>query len=97
MGVLAGSDAASLGVAQEVRALAQAGLGPYRALRAATAEAARFLGHGGEFGTIGVGLAADLLLVEHNPLDDLAALDAPAGVAVRGRWLDARQLRRLAR
>ena len=96
VGVLAGSDAASVGVAEEVHALAQAGLGPYRALLAATREAARFLGRGTEFGTISVGLAADLLLVERNPLDDLAALDEPAGVVVRGRWLDARQLRHLA-
>jgi len=97
VGVLAGSDGASISVAQEVRSLAQAGLSPYRALLAATGDAARFLGRSDEFGTIAVGLEADLLLVDANPLEDLRTLEAPAGLAVRGEWLDAGRLRRLAR
>jgi imidazolonepropionase-like amidohydrolase len=97
VGVLAGSDAAPTGLARELAELVEAGLTPYQALLAATAEAARFLEREHDFGTVSVGLAADLLLVERNPLDDLGALDAPAGVVVRGRWLEARRLARLAR
>jgi imidazolonepropionase-like amidohydrolase len=41
-----------------------------------------------EFGTIREGLAADLVLVAANPLEDFAALARPDGVMVRGRWLD---------
>ena len=95
--MLTGTDSASGGVPEEVRALAEAGIGPYAALLAATGDAARFLGRSDEFGTIAVGLAADLLVVERNPLEDLGALDQPVGVVARGRWLEARALRRLSR
>jgi imidazolonepropionase-like amidohydrolase len=95
VGVLAGSDAAPAGLAQELAELVEAGLTPYQALRSATADAARFLGRAHEFGSVAVGLGADLLLVERNPLFELGALDAPSGVVARGRWLDARRLERL--
>jgi imidazolonepropionase-like amidohydrolase len=97
VGVLAGSDAAPAGLAQELRELVESGLTPQQALRAATAEAARFLGRGQEFGRVAVGLAADLVLVERDPLADLSVLQTPSGVVARGRWLDARSLARLAR
>jgi hypothetical protein len=40
-----------------------------------------------EFGTIAVGARADLLLLDRDPLESLSALDRPAGVMARGRWL----------
>jgi imidazolonepropionase-like amidohydrolase len=39
------------------------------------------------FGTIAVGRRADLLLVDADPLADVANLQRIAGVMVRGRWL----------
>jgi imidazolonepropionase-like amidohydrolase len=97
VGVLAGSDSAPAGLAEEVEALAGAGLTPYQALLAATAGPARFLGRADQFGTLAVGLDADLLLLERNPLEDLGALERPAGLLARGQWLDAARLARLAR
>ena len=41
-----------------------------------------------EFGSIAVGLAADLVLLADNPLVDAGAASLPLGVMVRGRWLD---------
>jgi hypothetical protein len=38
---------------------------------------------------------ADLLLFEHNPPGDLAALDGPVGVMVRGQWLPRARLQQL--
>ena len=40
-----------------------------------------------EFGTVSVGRRADLILLEANPLEDIANLQRRAGVMVRGRWL----------
>jgi len=97
VGVLAGSDAAPTGLADELAELVEAGLTPYQALRAATADAAHFLGRAAEFGSVAVGLGADLVVVERDPLRELGALDAPVAVVARGRWLDARRLARLAR
>lgn len=74
-------------LADEVVALERAGLTRFAALAAATRRAAELLGGAGEFGTIAVGKRADLVLLDANPLDDLAALRAPVGVVLRGSWL----------
>jgi len=65
-----------------------AGLRPVEVLRAATRESARALGIGGETGEIAVGLSADFLVVEGNPLEDLSVLRDPEVVVFRGAWLD---------
>jgi imidazolonepropionase-like amidohydrolase len=92
-GLLIGTDAGLPGVVhgaavhEELTAFVDAGLSPYRALRAATSDAARFAGQVGEWGEVSVGARADLLLLTGNPLADVANAARPAGVMVRGRWL----------
>jgi imidazolonepropionase-like amidohydrolase len=39
------------------------------------------------FGQVKVGLDADLILVDANPLEDLTALQQISGVMVRGKWI----------
>jgi hypothetical protein len=70
----------------ELERLVHAGLTPYQALRAATHDAAEALNAEGEFGTVAVGRRADLLLLEHDPLGDVAETRNIAGVMARGRW-----------
>lgn len=81
------------GVRRELRNLVEAGLSPFEALSAATRNAARYLGREEEFGTVEVGRRADILLLEADPLADVAAVERVAGVMARGRWLDAGRLR----
>lgn len=73
---------------RELAALVAAGLTPYQALRAGTANVAAFLGQEKVFGTVAQGMRADLILLDANPLADVGAASRPAGVMVRGRWLD---------
>lgn len=79
---------------EELRNLVGAGFTPYEAIRAGTRDASEFLGGLAEFGTVERGRRADLLMVDANPLDDVANVDRLAGVMVRGRWLPAAGLRR---
>jgi imidazolonepropionase-like amidohydrolase len=79
----------------ELAALVDAGISPIDAIRMATRDAARFAGEEGRWGVVAPGAAANLVLVDANPLDSLAALRAPAGVMVRGTWLDREALDRL--
>jgi len=79
----------------ELEHFVRAGMTPYRALRAATINPAQFLGIGSEAGTVAVGKRADLLLVDANPLEDVANLWKRSGVMVAGRWLPEAELRRL--
>ena len=64
-----------------------AGIDRARILALATLGAAQFLETDGEVGTVEVGRRADLILLDANPLESLAALRNPAGVMVRGAWL----------
>jgi imidazolonepropionase-like amidohydrolase len=72
---------------EELRNLVEAGLSPYEALRAGTSGAAEFLREGAEWGTVSEGRRADLILLEKNPLEDVANAKSALGVMVRGRWL----------
>jgi imidazolonepropionase-like amidohydrolase len=75
---------------EELALLVAAGLSPYDALRASTADAAELLG--GDFGVVAEGKRADLLLVDGNPLDDVANAARRRGVVVRGTWLTETEL-----
>jgi imidazolonepropionase-like amidohydrolase len=77
---------------EELREMVAAGLTPYQALHAATAGAAQSMGAASEFGTIAVGQRADLLLLNANPLENVANVSRRAGVMVRGRWFFEREL-----
>lgn len=90
--LLAGSDSpqhflvAGFALHDELGALVRAGLTPWQALAAATANPARYLGR--DVGAVEIGRRADLLLLDRNPLDDIAATRSIRGVMVRGRYLD---------
>jgi len=70
----------------EIELLVAAGVPRPRVLRAATADAWRYLGRPREAGVVEVGARADLLLVASDPLTSPLPL-VPDGVMVRGRWL----------
>jgi imidazolonepropionase-like amidohydrolase len=73
---------------RELAAMVNAGLTPYEALSTGTSAPAEFLKQKGRYGTITVGADADLVLIQANPLVDIANTHRIAGVMVRGRWLD---------
>jgi len=64
----------------------EAGLTTFQALNAATAEAARYLRREGEFGTLVPGTSADMVLLDANPLVDIANTRLIQGVMIRGEW-----------
>jgi imidazolonepropionase-like amidohydrolase len=64
-----------------------AGLAPAQVLLAATAKAARFLDPQARFGTVEPGKAADLVLVEGDPLQDIRVTRRIVDVFVGGRRL----------
>jgi imidazolonepropionase-like amidohydrolase len=85
--VLAGTDSRPLGrVADEVRALAAAGVPANDALAAASWAARAYLGLPG----LVVGAPADVVVYAEDPRSDLVQLDHPTAVVLRGRLLDRR-------
>ncbi len=71
-----------------------AGLSPVEVLRCATSESAKALGVDDRTGRLLPGLAADVLVVEGDPLEDLAVLERPALVLARGVRVQAQDARR---
>jgi imidazolonepropionase-like amidohydrolase len=99
--ILLGSDAPQLfsvpgfSLQREMEAMVKAGLTPYQVLESGTRNAAIYLNAEKEFGTLEVGKAADLILVNDNPLKDVANVAKRAGVMLRGRWLPESELARM--
>jgi imidazolonepropionase-like amidohydrolase len=66
--------------AQELRRMVEFGMTPMQAIEAATSSAATLLGLENEIGTIEAGKQADLILVNGDPLDDIALLEEPSRI-----------------
>lgn len=73
-----------------------AGITPEQAIHSATAVNAEILGIAGETGTIEEGKAADILLLDANPLENLRAFSQPFAVVSRGRLLERPKLKKFA-
>ncbi|HSK71340.1 MAG TPA: amidohydrolase family protein [Pyrinomonadaceae bacterium] len=80
---------------REMQSLTEAGLSNYAVLEAATRNGAENLGMLKEFGTIEKGKRADLLLLDANPLENIANAKKIAGVMVRGNWLPKENLAKM--
>lgn len=84
-----GTDAGNIGtlpgpsVYREMALMAQAGLSPADVLRSATVNGARLMGQQGEIGLIAPGRRADMVLLDADPLADVANLSRIA-LVVRG-------------
>jgi imidazolonepropionase-like amidohydrolase len=96
--MLAGTDASVPGVVygyslhDELEALAHAGLSNRNVLESATRLSAEFLGMQVKRGTVETGKEADLLLLDADPLVDVANTRRIAAVVVAGRYYSRRRL-----
>lgn len=81
----------------ELRILTENGFTPYEAIKTGTVNAAivvEKMNGNGDFGTIEIGKKADLILVEDNPLEDVANIKNILGVMASGRWYDKTMLQK---
>lgn len=71
---------------RELQWMRRAGMTPYQILVSGTRNVGDYFRSQDRFGTIEKGKRADLILLEANPLDDIANVSKIAGVMVNGRW-----------
>ena len=98
--ILAGTDAGFLnsynypgiGLHQELGLLVRHGLTPLQALQGATINGARFLGQDERYGSLAPGKAADVVLLDADPLADIAATSRIDTVVRQGKVYDRTQL-----
>ena len=94
--ILAGTDAGYLnsfvypgeGLHGELERYVEAGLTPQQALYSATITGPAFLGHSNRYGALAGGKAADILILNSNPLNNIKATREIGGVLLHGKWLD---------
>lgn len=92
--ILAGTDAGDtyvfpgFSIHDELVELVSAGLTPADALQSATINAAVFSGNENEFGSIGVGKVADVILLNADPLADIRNTQRIEGLFFNGQYLD---------
>jgi imidazolonepropionase-like amidohydrolase len=93
--LLAGSDAggfmvpAGFSVADQLISMVyDAGLTPLQSIQSATINAARWLGGSKQFGSVSEGHAADLVVLDRNPLDNISNLKEIRAVVRAGRVYD---------
>lgn len=83
-------------VRRELALQVEVGMTPWEALATATRAVADHSSRNGwipgDFGVVAPGNRADLVLLEANPLEDLAAVGRIAGVFLAGRFLDAAEI-----
>ena len=94
VGILAGCDTMIAGfcVHEELTAMVRGGMTRLAALQTATINPARYLGREQTLGTVAAGRKADLVLLDGNPLLDIANVGRVRAVVVAGRFLDRKAL-----
>jgi imidazolonepropionase-like amidohydrolase len=99
---LAGTDTAAgvhvfpgFSLHQELALFVQAGLTPMQALQTATLNPAKFLDRLADLGTVEQGKLADLVLLDANPLDDIANTRKIRAVVLAGRYFNRAALNRM--
>lgn len=98
---LAGTDALNpfafpgFSLHDELELLVEAGLTPLEAIQSATINAAEYVGQSREVGTIEVGKAADVVLLDANPLAKIANTKRIAAVVIGGQLLQRAELDRV--
>lgn len=95
--VLVGTDyiVAGADVHRELEQLVLAGLTPAEALRAATLEPAAYFGLEGQYGTVGTGAVADLILLKADPLESIRNSQRIEAVIFNGNLYDRQAIDRI--
>lgn len=84
-----------LAMIEEMKWYKKAGIPEYNILRAATLNAAEYMGEANQWGSIQKNKVADLVLLDANPLDDIENLRKIKGVMKRGQWFSVSQINEL--
>ena len=98
--LLLGSDAPQIfnvpgySIQSEFLHMSEAGIPNFAILQSGTVNPAKFFGEAGKYGVIKEGAAADLIMLNGNPLEDLQNMKRIQGVMLRGKWLTRLMIRR---
>jgi imidazolonepropionase-like amidohydrolase len=96
--ILLGSDAPQrfsvpgFSIHREMTRMAEAGMKPYDIIKSGSYNVGVYFKDKDDFGTIAPGQRADLILVDANPLENVATIARRSGVMVRGQWIPEQEI-----
>ncbi len=77
---------------REMALWVELGMSPYEVLETGTRGVAEYFDATDDLGSVAVGHRADLLLLNANPIEDIANVSSRGGVMVNGRWMPEAQI-----
>jgi len=78
----------------EIALMSEAGMSNYEILKTGSVNTAEYMGMENKWGMIKKGMAADFVLVEKNPLEDLATMQKPIAVVIQGKMIERAELQK---
>ncbi len=76
----------------EINLMAEAGMSNYEILKTGSVNPSRYMDQEDKWGRVKPGLAADFVLVERNPLEDLTTMQRPLAVCIGGKMISRQKL-----
>ncbi len=72
---------------REIESMSQAGMSNYEILKTGSVNCAEYFEQGGEWGVLKPGAAAEFVMVQKNPLENLETLKRPQAIMIGGKFM----------
>jgi imidazolonepropionase-like amidohydrolase len=79
---------------KEMQIMVESGMTPYQVLTSGTSDVGKFYDGKNEFGQVAVGMSADLILIDGNPIIDISNVGKRSGVMLNGRWFEEKEIQK---
>jgi hypothetical protein len=79
---------------REIESMAKAGISNYEILKSGSVNCADYFEQSGQWGVLKEGAAAEFVMVEGNPLEDLKTMEKPQAVMIQGKLIQRDELQR---
>ncbi len=77
---------------QEIESMSKAGMSNYEILKTGSVNCADYFEESGEWGVLKPGAAAEFVLVQGNPLEDLTTMQKPQAIMIQGKFIQRDEL-----
>ncbi|OOG68018.1 amidohydrolase family protein [Algoriphagus sp. A40] len=77
---------------REIESMSKAGMSNYEILKTGSINCAQYFEEGGEWGVLKPGAAAEFVMVQKNPLEDLTTMQKPQAIMIGGKFMQRDEL-----
>ena len=77
---------------REIESMSKAGMSNYEILKTGTVNPAKYMNQEGQWGVLKPGAAAEFVLVQKNPLEDLTTMQKPQAIMIQGKFIQRDEL-----